>query len=479
MAFTFIALLLNCLAWAQHPDNILNPDHIQHDLDWLEQKVLKYHPACRNPVRRDSVRQAFAWARYEAEKPIMELQFLKLLRQTLIKLRCGHSTAIPSKAFYKYYREARPKPLFPLQIFAGDEGMIVRYNGSNDTTIAIGDKLVTLNRENMYEVTSRILDFLPGDGYHDSFKKFHLSLNFPTYYLFYHGPSYSYEAGILDTSGRFRSHVFSLRASGKPSTQLLAQKSIRTICQDDFRSLGFLSSNKEVAVMQVAAFGGSNKWYKKAFQELKNRKTNYLILDLRGNTGGNLFNANTLLRYLLPDTFSFAFEREKKRVSFGGHSNMNLAMRLTLATFRWLPGKTKGFGPTCESINNQLVNRFRFKPVEDLHYNGKIVVLMDGGTFSAASLVAAKLRKHRAAPLLGDESGGGASGTYAMLLPTLTLPKTKMRVVLPLYYINHEMESLEGRGLLPDLYLIPNVGLKVKGIDSELEYLSRNLNWFK
>ena len=128
---------------------------------------------------------------------------------------------------------------------------------------------------------------------------------------------------------------------------------------------------------------------------------------------------------------------------------------------------------------NLLINRFRFSPAEKHLYKGKLTILMDGGTFSAASLVASQLRKKRNAILVGDESGGGAQGCYAMVMPTLTLPNTKMRVFLPLYYINHESDALAGRGIIPDFYLLPDLGKKVKGIDTELEYLSKNKQWFK
>jgi C-terminal processing protease CtpA/Prc len=104
---------------------------------------------------------------------------------------------------------------------------------------------------------------------------------------------------------------------------------------------------------------------------------------------------------------------------------------------------------------------------------------MDGGTFSASSLVAAKLRQKQQTRLLGDESGGGANGSNAMLMPTLILPRTKLRVTLPLYRIRHETNGLPGRGLIPDLYLLPDLVKKAKGLDTELEYLGRNLIWFE
>ncbi len=467
------------IGFGQHPDNYFSPEDIQDDLKWLSKKVLAYHPACLNPIRYDSVNNAFHVAFYEAEKQLQELQFLRLLRQTLMSLRCGHTTAIPSKDFYTYYKNAKPKPMYPLQVYATDEDLVVRYNESNDSKISIGDKILTINQESTKDISNSILNFLPSDGYHQSFKKFHLSLNFPTYYLFSRGPNYAFESGILDTAGRFSSHNFSLRSSGKPISKQYGQKSLKFIKSDKYRALAFLSSNPKIGVLKIYGFGGKKGWYKAAFNEIENRKIDHLILDLRGNSGGNLFNANQLLTYLISDTFSLRFERKDQKIKFDGNSDMNFAMRFTMNVFKRLSEKPKGLRPTCEKRGNLLVNRFRFSPAEKYFYKGKLTVLIDGGTFSSASLVASQLRKKRNAVLVGDESGGGAQGCYAMVMPTITLPNTKMRVFLPLYYINHESDALQGRGIIPDFYLLPDLGKKVKGIDTELEYLSKNKQWFK
>ena len=465
--------------FAQHPDNYFEPKDMQKDLSWLQRKVLQYHPACIDSVRYDSVRLAFEEALYEAEKPLQELQFLRLLRKTLISLRCGHTTAIPSASFYNYYQNAKPKPLFPLQILKNPAGMFVRFNGSNDATISVGDRLLTINQESTEHISESILDFLPGDGYHKTFRQFHLSLNFPTYYLFLKGPSYSYESGLVDTSGRFSTHVFSLRSQGKTVSKSFRPKSTKLIMADRYRELSVLTSNPEIGCLSIYGFGGSDKWFRSAFREIEKRKIKMLVLDLRGNSGGNLFSANQLLTYLLPDTFSMCFKRKDGKIHLNRRSNMSLGMRLSLFQFKHLRSKEKGTRPTCQLQDDILVNRFRFEPVEKHGFKGKLVVLMDGGTFSAATLVAAQLRKKLHVKLLGEESGGGARGSNAMIMPTLKLPNTHMRVTLPLFYLDHEMGDVPFRGLIPDYKLLPDVSMKVKGVDSELEFLARTLPHMK
>ena len=477
-----LAVLFACFSCRvhHHPDSLFSSEDMQKDLYWLQTKVLDYHPACIDSLRFDSVATAFQMAYYEATKPMNELQFLRSLRITLNTLRCGHTTAVPSKSFYRYYRTAKPKPLFPIQVYAREPGLYVRYNGSNDTTISPGDQILSINQASVSAIKEGIAEFLPADGYHNSFKSYHLSLNFPTYYLFLKGPNYSYEAGMVDSMGRYSSHIFALRSQGRSTTRQLPMKSTKILKSDNYRALGRLISNSKIGYLRVYAFGGSSSWYEKAFSEIEKKGYDHLILDLRGNSGGNLFNANELLTYLLEDTFSLRFEREKKRIRFNGNSDFNYGQRFAMNLFDWMPSKTKkAGGSTCERVGEKRIYRFRFEPKKKHHFRGKMVVLMDGGTFSASSLVAAMLRKKMQIPLVGEESGGAASGSFAMMMPTLTLPRTKMRVTLPLFHLNHEMGPVPFRGLLPDLKLEPNISLKIKGIDSDLEYLARHPELFQ
>lgn len=462
---------------AQHPDNYFQPADMKRDILWLQEKVLQYHPACIDPIRKDSVTAAFQIARYEAEKPLQELQFLRLLRHTLLTLRCGHSTAIPSKSFYKYYQKAKPKPIFPLQVFSFDQNLFVRFNGSNNPSIKIGDRLTSINQESSRDITNSMMDILPSDGYHNSFRNYHMSLNFPTYYLFIRGPSYDYETKLVDSSGKTRSTILSLRTQGKIISKPQKNRTSRVILNGgNSRDLSVLVSNPSIACLRISEFKGKSGWYAKSFQKLEKGKFRTLILDLRGNAGGSLLEANELLSYLLPDTFSMKFMRRSSSIGFNGRSDLSLRARISMAVFRLLPDHTTGRHNTSSNEGEIISTRFRFKPQKRHGFNGKLIVLMDGGTFSSASYVAAKLRKAGRAELAGEESGGAAKGCNALITPTITLPETKLRVSLPLYFLDHEMGAIPFRGLQPDYKLMPpDPSLSLKGIDPELEFLARHI----
>jgi hypothetical protein len=479
--FSYCRLLVGILfliitkAYTQHPETYLQPKDMKSDLVWLQRKILLYHPACRDSLRYDSVNAAFEVAFYEAEKPMQELPFLRLLRQTLFSLRCGHSTAIPSRTFFRYYEKARPRPFFPLQISSEPGKMSVRFNGSDDPKIKPGDQITFINQEAAEDLQSEMLSILPSDGYHNSFRHYHLSLNFPSYYLFLRGPYYYFETSLEDTSGKKRTSTLSLRSQTRVISRAKPSRSTQVLLSDGKdRDFSLLKSRPSLACLRISRFKGKPGWYRKVFNRLQRSQVKTLILDLRGNSGGNLFEANVLLSYLMPDTFSMKFIRRTGRIHFNGHSNLGLRSLLSMLRFRWLPSQRKGMGATARRNGEIIETRYRYRPEKECPFRGKLIVLMDGGTFSSASYVCAKLKKAGRASLAGQESGGAARGFNSVLTPTLTLPETRLRITMPLYFLDQEFNDPFFRGLQPDFPIASsNPALRLSGIDPELEYLSR------
>ena len=72
-------------------------------------------------------------------------------------------------------------------------------------------------------------------------------------------------------------------------------------------------------------------------------------------------------------------------------------------------------------------------PVKKNHFDGHLYVLTGGNTFSAATLFAKTVRDQENVTIVGEETGGGAYGNTAWLIPEVVLPRTKVRFRLPLF----------------------------------------------
>jgi hypothetical protein len=71
--------------------------------------------------------------------------------------------------------------------------------------------------------------------------------------------------------------------------------------------------------------------------------------------------------------------------------------------------------------------------------------------------------------LLGEESGGAYYGNSAMMIPTITLPHSKIRVSLPLFRLVANSRRPKGLGIIPDIPVPPSSDAIRKGIDPKIE----------
>lgn len=110
------------------------------------------------------------------------------------------------------------------------------------------------------------------------------------------------------------------------------------------------------------------------------------------------------------------------------------------------------------------------KPATKYHFDGNIYVLQGGLSFSAATLFASNLKGQKNVTIVGEESGGGYYGNTAMFLPTVILPNSKLRVILPLYrLVIDSSRQKNGRGVLPDIMIEPNSAAIKAGKDLKIE----------
>ena len=114
--------------------------------------------------------------------------------------------------------------------------------------------------------------------------------------------------------------------------------------------------------------------------------------------------------------------------------------------------------------------RKRFHPKKKHHYNGDVYLLTGGNTFSAATLVAGTLKPQANVTLVGEETGGGAYGNNAWLIPDVTLPNTGVRFRLPLFrlVINKEQPKT-GRGILPEVEALPTTNYLRREVDFKMQ----------
>ena len=116
-----------------------------------------------------------------------------------------------------------------------------------------------------------------------------------------------------------------------------------------------------------------------------------------------------------------------------------------------------------------------FKPKEKYFYNGKIFVLTNEGTSSAACFFTNAINTFNdSVVFVGRESEAVSSGASSGFMPILTLPNSKLNIRLALAYFKavSKPNLPYGRGLIPDFI----VERDLSATDKEMDFTIKLIN---
>jgi C-terminal processing protease CtpA/Prc len=241
------------------------------------------------------------------------------------------------------------------------------------------------------------------------------------------------------------------------------------------QSFRFLKDT-EIAQIRIRLFVGDDypKWLEDTFRTLREKGTRALVIDLRGNGGGQDMYGAMLASYLTDKPFRYFDHINVKSInpSFKAHCDWDADFEIKLRNGT-TPNPAGGFSLTeklHEGLTEQRPGKYPFL--------GKVYVLIDGGTFSTAADVCAVIHHLKRATFIGEETGGGYYGNNSGLLTMLTLPNSKFRVRLPMYEYWNAVPGYDGkrRGTRPD-YVVPTRAANLLlGVDEQLNFALRLAN---
>lgn len=212
------------------------------------------------------------------------------------------------------------------------------------------------------------------------------------------------------------------RREGKEETIAVVRKKFSTVERETV-SL----PDESTAMIRVPTFDFT--YSPERMEELVNRHRNRpnLILDLRDNGGGAVLNLQHLLSLFMPgDT------------PIGTFINRRAVDRFVEST--------GGSANDLVAIANATKSKLRVAKNQDFErYTGKIIVLIDRGSGSAAEMAAAALRDEAGAKVVGEKSAG------AVLVSVIVPLVSGFSMQYPLSdYITLKGARLEGAGVTPD-----------------------------
>ena len=215
-------------------------------------------------------------------------------------------------------------------------------------------------------------------------------------------------------------------------------------------------------------------WLNSKLDELAGNNAPALVVDLRGNEGGNDVGNEILKRLVARDLQISSYRRLVRYRQTSAELNPYLDT--------WDPS-FKNWGeaavelprawPTAPPVHYFALTKFGDDSGDVIHpegkpFHGKVYVLMDASNSSATFQFAQIIQQHKLGTLVGRPSGGNQRGINGGAFFFLRLPKSQIEIDVPLVGAFPASPQSDA-GLTPDVLVTPSLQDIVEGKDVDMD----------
>lgn len=442
------------------------------DLNTLEYWISEAHGDPYRFTSPDSLNKRFTEARRKVESVsgIAGMDFMGLVMPIVAELRDGHS-----QVFRPNLDRLYGNIILPVQLLFVEGKPFIRRNLSDAKGLK-GAELLAVNDMPMAGLIDKLMPLIHRDGNIESSR--YRRMENPVYLstlLRVTGLS----AGEYKLDFRVGNELITknVRALDHVGYKDRISKLIRPEKAASPMKLSFIGEGKSAAAyMKISSFNpsyyqDSQRYFEEQFDGLMKsiaaEGAKSLVLDLRDNTGGEDTYVQYVLSYFLQEPFFLYGKLTARKDNYkflpdGRHWDIdpraftkNEEGSYDLTQYIWPGLAHTGLDETKPHVYG---------------YDGKLYVLINGATFSAAAELASVLRHYKRGTFLGEETGGSAIGTVAGYTPTMDLKHSGLSVNISLFSTKRTFFDTDwtDKGVLPDVKLFPTIADLAAGNDPVL-----------
>ncbi|MGY4385292.1 C-terminal processing protease CtpA/Prc [Pedobacter sp. UYP24] len=445
--FIFFPFFLSAQTAKELFEGKVNPNLLSKDVDAVYQELNKNHPNLYLFIDKKKLTKKFDSLKHTLNEPITRLEFRYKLLTVLQSIGDGHlSLIMDASSIHKQdYDGYFGKRFLPIQQFTYkviDTNLFLTASWYH-TDLTIGDKVMAINGIPARQVIEKMCNGICADGFNNAFKYFTLNANV-------------FQNVYSSTFGYQDSIVFQIKKNGVEKSVLVTTISSSQITPASLtkpNSTFSISNDRKYATLKINSFDknlsfGFQAGYQNWFVDLMRADSKILILDLRDNVGGDQTNATNLFSFLINEPAYFGtvpkeFLNKAKKISPNSISS-GIETKIT-------PSKSA--------------------------FNGKIYLLINGGSFSAAAIFAANLQSlNKKIIVVGQESGGGRDGCTGGTFKYLSLKNSTLTLnygEVPLKTLGNS--PFKGRGILPDINIKYTIEDYLSKRDLETDWVIKDI----
>ena len=401
-------------------------DELQADFMQFRQFLEESHPQLYRYTSKGTYDSLFNYHYQRIDHSMTTLEFYELLIPLVARVGCGHTSLWAPDGYW----DKAPQRMYPLWVYTHGGELFSIHSYGQDSPISPGRKILSINGVAADSIVMKIVNNIWSDGFIMSKRIQRFNAVFPYLYALNYGFPEHFMIEFLE-SGNVK------QVNMNPVSRIHVDASIDSIYTPGgarYPGLGLELVDEKSAILRIGSFAyydnteGFNSFIDSSFMVIRDHHIKHLIIDLRGNDGGDPFCSSHLFTYLQREPVVYFRER------YGQYARLNQPL-----------------------------------PMAEHPYKGNQYYLIDGVCFSTTGHFTSLLKYHNLGIFIGEEAGA----TY-----TCNDASHDVRLKYTAYRLQSARRSFTAaaygfpmdQGILPDHYVQQTIEEAIRGCDAVLEY---------
>jgi HEAT repeat protein/protein-S-isoprenylcysteine O-methyltransferase Ste14 len=332
---------------------------MQEDFLQFRNHIEEIHPQPYEFTSKKDFDKAFEDQYRQISRPLTLREFYNVLAPLKAKIGCGHAHLdYPGE-----YRRNVQVHKFPLILKFFYNRCYASKDLNENSSLPLYSEILAINKMNIDRIIETLKADLSADGHNESFKTSNLEKCFQYYYANHYGIPKKFQ---IKYRAKENGDTQRITIPAIPCSSINYSNKVPKDLSIDIRQ------EKDAAVLTIDSFiyyEEKNKIFfsfiDKTFEKIRQENIHNLIMDLRGNGGGDPFCASYLLSYI----------EKEPTVYF-----------------------SKPYGKYAD-LSKPI-------PLAENPYRGNLFILTDGSNFSTTGHFCSLLKYHDLGTFIGQETGG-------------------------------------------------------------------------